>query len=107
MSRKPKQVKYQQLAAPHSRLGTWQWIALIAALVSVGGVLVWLVSRSRTDNVTPEVTGAPSLEVAQELVDYGDVKVNTPVETVFRVRNVGDEALVILGEPQVELVEGC
>jgi hypothetical protein len=107
MSRKPKQVKHQPPAASLSRLGGWQWIALIAALVSLGGVLLWLVSSSRTDNFTPEITGAPSVEVAQERVDYGDVRVNTPVETAFRVRNVGDETLVILGEPQVELVEGC
>lgn len=107
MSRKYKQVKRQPPATLGPRLGTWQWLALIAVLVSAGGLLLWLVGRSRTDNFTPKVTGAPSVEVAQESVDYGDVKMNTSVETLFRVRNVGDEALVILGEPQVELIEGC
>lgn len=56
---------------------------------------------------TPTYTGGPRVEVAQEVFDYGAVKLNTPVETVFRVRNVGDAPLEILGEPQVRLVEGC
>ena len=55
----------------------------------------------------PVVTGAPRVVVDQELVDYGEVKFDTSIETVFRVRNVGDQPLKILGEPQVELVEGC
>lgn len=105
MSPKHKSIKHEK---PAARFGKWQWLAIIVALVSVGGVLLWLVSRSsRNANFTPEVTGAPSVEVSQESVDYRDVKVNTPVETVFRVRNVGDEALIILGEPQIELIEGC
>jgi hypothetical protein len=107
MSRKQKPVKNPKSAAPSAKLGKWQWVALVAVIVSVGGLLLWLMGRNRTENFTPKVTGAPSVEVAQESVDYGDVKMNTPVETVFRVRNVGDEALVILGEPQVELIEGC
>jgi hypothetical protein len=47
------------------------------------------------------------MEIAQERVDYGDVKVNTPIETIFHIRNVGDQPLQILGEPQVEVVRGC
>jgi hypothetical protein len=58
-------------------------------------------------NFEPEVTGAPSVAVDQEVIDYGDVKLGTTVTTVFNVRNVGDEPLQILGEPRVELVEGC
>jgi len=57
--------------------------------------------------VPPTVTGAPRVAVSQEVVDYGEIKVDTPVETVFRVQNIGDQPLKILGEPQVELVEGC
>lgn len=58
-------------------------------------------------NFEPEVTGAPSVAVDQEVIDYGDVKLGTTVTTVFNVRNVGDEPLQIIGEPRVELVEGC
>ena len=56
---------------------------------------------------TPEVSGAPRVMVTQDNIDYGDVKLGNTVKTVFEVRNVGDQPLSILGEPIVELVEGC
>ncbi len=56
---------------------------------------------------TPEVTGAPRVMVPQENIDYGDVKLGNTIKTVFEARNVGDQPLIILGEPQVEIVEGC
>ena len=55
----------------------------------------------------PPVAGAPRVSVVQDVIDHGDVRLNTPVESVFTVRNIGDRDLVILGEPRVELVEGC
>jgi hypothetical protein len=59
-------------------------------------------------NFVPEITGAPRLEVLpQDVIDYGDIKLNTTINTEYTVRNVGDEPLTILGEPRVELVEGC
>lgn len=59
-------------------------------------------------NFEPKVTGAPRVEVVPgDVIDYGNVKLGTTINTVYTVRNVGDEPLVILGEPLVELVEGC
>ncbi|HML22447.1 MAG TPA: hypothetical protein PKD09_12415 [Aggregatilinea sp.] len=64
--------------------------------------------QSFDPNFEPEVTGAPRVEIVQdEVIDYGDVKLGTTVNTVYTVRNVGDEPLVVSGEPRVELVEGC
>lgn len=64
--------------------------------------------REFDPNFEPEVTGAPRVEVVQdEILDYGNVKLGTTVTTEYTVRNVGDEQLVVLGEPRVELVEGC
>jgi len=85
----------------------WLPLAMVAAVAAVigGGALV--AQNGRQATVIPVVTGAPRVAVAQEVVDYGEVKVNTPIETVFRVQNIGDQPLKILGEPQVELVEGC
>lgn len=92
-----------------SSRGYPRWLPLAMAVVAVavigGGALV--AQNSREAKVIPVVTGAPRVAVAQEVVDYGEVKVNTPIETVFRVQNIGDQPLKILGEPQVELVEGC
>ena len=59
-------------------------------------------------NFEPEVIGVPRVEVVQDdVLDYGNVKLGTTVTTEYTVRNVGDEQLVVLEEPRVELVEGC
>jgi hypothetical protein len=53
------------------------------------------------------VTGAARAEVDVTRIDHGAVAFNQPVESIYRVRAVGDQPLRILGEPRVELVEGC
>jgi hypothetical protein len=40
-------------------------------------------------------------------VDEGYQKLDEAIRTSFTLRNEGDATLQILGEPQVELVEGC
>lgn len=84
---------------------------LIPALI-IGGVVVVLaivavVTGNRRDPFEPEVTGEPRAEFDQTSIDHGSLRFEQPVESVFRVRNVGDQPLIILGEPRVELVEGC
>ena len=71
-----------------------------------GGLVVWSSSRARPD-VEPQAAGSPKLTVDQAVVDEGYVRFNVPVRTTFRLSNVGDQPLQILGQPQVELVEGC
>lgn len=84
---------------------------LIPAII-IGGVVVVLaiiavVTGNRRDPFEPEVTGAPRAEFDQTSIDHGSLRFEQPVESVFRVRNLGDQPLMILGEPRVELVEGC
>ncbi|MEJ2559823.1 MAG: hypothetical protein P8186_27135 [Anaerolineae bacterium] len=104
--RKRRSPKPRYKASPLKQRG-WLLLATLAAalLVAGGAVLFW--PRSSQPSAAPQVTGAPRAAVSQEVVDYGDVKINSSVETVFRVQNVGDQPLKILGEPQVELVQGC
>lgn len=96
----------------------WLPLVVVGALLLVGVAAV--LSRQKDKNGTsssgsdqfdpnfkPEVTGAPRLMVPQDSFDYGDVKLGSTITTTFDVRNTGDQPLVILGEPQVELVEGC
>ena len=79
----------------------------------IGGALVALVSlilialANRQPTYTAAVKGEPRAEIDQTEIAHGDVRFETPVESVFRVRNVGDQSLQILGEPWVEVVEGC
>jgi len=75
--------------------------ALIIAVVAL------LVSRPQPPSYEPEVKGSPRVALDQESVDFGNVKLDTTIEAVFRVKNVGDQNLRILGEPQVRVVEGC
>jgi hypothetical protein len=98
-------------ASPKRRFPPWLWLAVGGAvLLIIGGLsLVWTSSEAGvvTLDVTPEVAGAPRLAVDQEVIDEGYIKLNNTIRTTFRLRNVGDEPLHILGEPAVELVEGC
>jgi hypothetical protein len=56
----------------------------------------------------PQIVGAPSLAViGSDLIDHGDVAVSTFVESTFQVQNVGDKPLFIIGDPFIEVVEGC
>lgn len=97
-------------ASPKRRF-PWLWLAVGGAvLLVIGGLsLVWTSSNSAvvTLDVTPEVIGAPRLAVDQDIIDEGYIKLNNTIRTTYRLRNVGDEPLYILGEPQVELAEGC
>ncbi|MBZ0292061.1 MAG: DUF1573 domain-containing protein [Anaerolineae bacterium] len=85
-------------------------IALVVVIILFGAAIVFSpTDQSGTpENFVPQVLGAPRVAVAQDEVDFGDIKLDRTVEAVFRVRNIGDQVLRILDqEPSVELVEGC
>jgi hypothetical protein len=106
MSKKRHFKRTKQLPAKHKF--PWLWLAVGGALLLVIGGLgfVWA-SSSAGPAVAPEVIGAPKLVVDQTTIDEGDVKLNNTVRTTFRLKNAGDQPLYVMGEPQVELVEGC
>lgn len=86
------------------------WMALVAIAVVLLGLAGWILTRSSGDtsgDYVPEVSGAPAIEVDETLIDYGDVKYNEPITTVFTVKNVGDKDLKITEQPQVQLLQGC
>ena len=94
---------------------TWIWAAIAAGVVLVVAAIA-LFARGNDNggektfdpNFQPTVTGAPAVAVLpQDTIDYGNVKLGSTINTVFKVRNMGDQPLVVLGEPQVELVQGC
>lgn len=111
MSKKTRARTRTPKQPPPKRQLPWIWITAGAALLLiVGGLsLAWGSSPTVSPDpaFTPEVSGSPALEIDQAVVNEGDVKLNTMVRTSYTLRNVGDEPLQILGEPQVELVEGC
>lgn len=91
-----------------SRKIPWLWVVIgSAVLLVIGGLSALWTSSTAQPAVTPVVNGAPKLTVDQTVVDEGYLSYNMPVLTAFRLKNVGDQPLQILGEPRVELVEGC
>ncbi len=84
----------------------WLWGVLIGAGVLLLTVVVFLAFGQSQPGSTVSAQG-PRLEVDQMTVDYGQVKYNTPIQTVFKLHNIGDAPLVIQKKPQVELIEGC
>jgi flagellar basal body-associated protein FliL len=57
--------------------------------------------------VDVEVSGAPSLKVDQETIDFGDVPVTQMVTATFQLANAGDQPLRFTQEPYIEVKQGC
>jgi hypothetical protein len=106
MSKKKSQNKSNS-NRPSPRQFSWLWPAAVAGvlLLIAGGVAVWATSKPQPA-VTPQVVGAPKLMVDQTAVDEGYLQYDVPVRTTYRLSNVGDQPLEILGAP-VKLVDGC
>ncbi len=85
-------------------------IAMLAGsllLIISGGFFAKNALENRAGPSLIEVSGQPSLKVDQELIDYGDVKLNTNLTFALELTNVGDQPLRITDDPFVEVVEGC
>jgi hypothetical protein len=101
--------KSRQSPPAPAKPSPWLWIVSGAAIVLiVVGLALWW-SSTASAPTTPTQTGnnTPRLAVNRTTIDEGEVKLDTPVRSAFRLSNAGSEPLQILGEPQVELVEGC
>lgn len=81
---------------------------LIIVGVIVVAVIGWAVVSNQTSTpYMPDVIGAPHAEVSTALIDHGDMQMEEYAESIFHIRNTGDQPLRILEEPRVELVQGC
>jgi hypothetical protein len=76
-------------------------------LIVLAAAYIFATNRSPEADATIEVSGAPALKVDKEQIDFGDVKVDTPVSATFEISNVGDQPLRFSKTPIVEVVEGC
>ncbi len=95
--------------APPSR-SPWPFVVMGAGalLIIVIGFLVWRSSNaSQKASTPPEVTGSARLTVDRDTIDFGKVSLGQTVEAQFKLKDVGDQPLKIVGSPRVELVKGC
>jgi hypothetical protein len=86
-------------------------LAAIIAVVFGASMLLFSDGESNDDLATdfvPEVIGAPNLVLLDDvLIDHGDVQINDYVDSEFRVRNTGDQTLILSCDDRVQLIEGC
>lgn len=86
------------------------WPAILAVLglvlVAVAG---WTFFKEPASVFLEDLTssGTPVLQVDQEKVDVGDVKLGKTVQVTFQLTNAGTKALRFSKAPYVEIVEGC
>lgn len=109
MSKKSRKSKNRRKQGSQPSRFPWHWLAFGAAaiLLAVAGLFAWEPWSDDQPPATPQVTGGPRLSVDQLVVDEGYLRYDVPVRTTFRLSNVGDQPLEIVGTPQVQLVEGC
>jgi hypothetical protein len=105
---KKHQIRLSRRKTAQKHAFRWLWIG---GIVSAAIVIAMLLSHSSSGTVAKveglPVQGAPRVSVAQDTFDYGSVKLGQTIETVFRLRNTGEQPLVILNQPQVQVVAGC
>jgi hypothetical protein len=81
--------------------------AVGAAAMILTGIVLLIAGIANKPASVPEVVGAPRAAVSTTLIDHGDVQMEDYAESLFQLKNTGDQVLVILDEPRVELVQGC
>lgn len=76
---------------------------LLFVLLGIGLMLIvaaiWFASAGND--------GAPAIAVSQQKIDFGEVKLNTPIFFEFDVTNTGNSPLRFTEAPNIEVVEGC
>lgn len=83
-------------------------LAIGSIILVISGTVIGFSSwKNRPNPELVTVSGQPSLAVDQELIEYGDVKFNTPKTFAVTLTNIGDEPLKISDAPYVEVREGC
>jgi hypothetical protein len=83
------------------------FLALGGALVLVIAALGLWASRKPPTVSGLDQTGAPQLQVDQDKIDLGDVKLGQTVKVSFKLNNAGDQPLRFSEAPYIEVLKGC
>jgi len=74
---------------------------VVGGLLLVTGAIYFSLQGNEQDS------GTPRLSVDPQVIDYGDVKLDTPINFTLTVTNQGDGILLFKEEPFIQVVEGC
>lgn len=106
---KPRSRRTQvQKSAPR-----WGIVAIVVGLTLAGLAGLWYLTRS-SEPATASNPGSngptaegPRLALNEDYFDFGNMKLEQWARREFRLRNVGNQPLMLQGIPTVEVVEGC
>lgn len=107
MVNKPTRGK-RKAASParHSPFALYLGLGVLLFIVA-GLALVWRPGSRETTGAPAQLADGPRLAVDKEEIDFGPVPINKAVKAAFRLTNIGDQPLQVLGEPRIEVREGC
>ena len=77
------------------------------AIVAIGAVLLVLAAFLILRQAGPSHGGTPRIEVDQQAIDFGYVKLGEPRSFKIVVTNTGDGVLRFNEKPYIEVLEGC
>lgn len=100
----PAHAERRTARAIYSNYRLLLFVAAAIILIAIGLVIA---GNANKPVYVPEIAGAPHAIVSTTLIDHGDLQMEEFAESVFEIQNTGDQPLVILDEPRVELVQGC
>ena len=80
-------------------------IGILFVVVGIEGAIGG--KESMADPSLVEFNGHPNLKVDRELIDFGDVRLNTNLAFDIKLTNVGDKPLKFSRTPYIEVKEGC
>jgi len=95
----------RQAPRPARKRATLPIVIAVAAFILIAAGAV--VASRGGESSAPKAASAPRLTVDRESIDFGKVPLDVPVKAVFVLSNAGGQPLRILGEPTIEVKEGC
>jgi hypothetical protein len=98
----------KKIAPPKKqRVPIWLLLIIIAGGALIVVALIGSGSSQSASPVSPQVSGAPALQVDREKIDLGEVPLGQTVNVSFELTNIGDQPLRFKERPYVEVIEGC
>ena len=98
----------RKAASPARRTPLVLYLGVGVLLLIVAGLaLLWRPASQPQAGARTQTAGGPRLAVDKEEIDFGRIPINKTVKATFRLTNTGNQPLKVLGEPQIEVKQGC